>query len=231
MHGKGGADRSTDDFEVGVFLTDLSTRHSLLTKQKRFLDKPRLRSNSSKLTGWLGGTGDAPINVDDERAVDTVSGDNRVADAAPVLIREESDDETDLSKFANASSQARPKRKRESAPDDEDALFVDDDDAVSQDGHDEADTATERSTTAPLSAGRTRNRRGVAAGSGDADQDEKKDKKKMRTLYEGFSIYGRILCLVVKRRGGRAIAAPSGQQIMEQFVSTQAAGEQTLEDA
>jgi len=53
----------------------------------------------------------------------------------------------------------------------------------------------------------------------------------MSTVYDGFSIYGRILCLIVKRRGGRATAsgavtAGSGQQMMEQWVSTQAAQEQ-----
>ena len=63
------------------------------------------------------------------------------------------------------------------------------------------------------------------------------DKKKlaMDTSYEGFSIYGRILCLVVKRKGvvkGKVIAGGTGQAMMEDFIaSTQAAREgRVLED-
>jgi hypothetical protein len=61
----------------------------------------------------------------------------------------------------------------------------------------------------------------------DAEQDDKK-KMGLNTSYDGFSIYGRILCLVVKRRGVRSNAgggAPaSSQQMLENWVSTQAAG-------
>jgi len=59
------------------------------------------------------------------------------------------------------------------------------------------------------------------------------DKKKLglRTYYDGFSIYGRILCLVIRRRGGRASSmAASSQQLMENWVSTQAAAEGIVED-
>jgi len=59
------------------------------------------------------------------------------------------------------------------------------------------------------------------------------DKKKLalRTYYDGFSIYGRVLCLVIRRRGGRvSSAAASSQQLMENWVSTQAAAEGTMED-
>lgn len=58
------------------------------------------------------------------------------------------------------------------------------------------------------------------------------DDKKLapRTTYDGFSIYGRVLCLVVKRRGGAATAAAakhlSSQKMMENWVSTQAAREE-----
>jgi hypothetical protein len=46
--------------------------------------------------------------------------------------------------------------------------------------------------------------------------------------YQGFSIYGRTLCLVVKRRGTGALAPgrqqlSGSQQMMETWVSTQAA--------
>ena len=55
------------------------------------------------------------------------------------------------------------------------------------------------------------------------------DKKKLAfiTSYDGFSIYGKIICLIVKRRGGRAsdmasTNAKAGQATMEDWiVSTQ----------
>lgn len=62
------------------------------------------------------------------------------------------------------------------------------------------------------------------------------DKKKMalNTTYDGFSIYGRILCLVVKRRGtarSKELAGGAGQAMMEEWISsTQAAEGQMLDD-
>lgn len=63
------------------------------------------------------------------------------------------------------------------------------------------------------------------------DQQDHKKKMGLNTSYDGFSIYGRILCLVVKRKGARHHAgnntAPvSSQQMMENWVSTQAQAEQ-----
>jgi len=65
------------------------------------------------------------------------------------------------------------------------------------------------------------------------DEGLQDDKKKLglNTSYDGFSIYGRILCLVVKRRGVRTqagnSAVPASSQVMlENWVSTQAALEQ-----
>jgi hypothetical protein len=66
---------------------------------------------------------------------------------------------------------------------------------------------------------------------GDGAQDDKKLGPK--TTYDGFSIYGKVLCLVIKRSGvtsGLANLA-SGQQVMENWVSTQAAqGDLDVED-
>lgn len=63
-----------------------------------------------------------------------------------------------------------------------------------------------------------------------AENDTTDDKKKLgiKTAYEGFSIYGRILCLIVKRRGVKkptAGGATSGSQMLENWVSTQAQNE------
>ena len=51
------------------------------------------------------------------------------------------------------------------------------------------------------------------------------EKKKMgfRTEYEGFAIYGRILCLIVKRRTvkGKDMPGGAGQAMMEEWIGTQ----------
>lgn len=61
------------------------------------------------------------------------------------------------------------------------------------------------------------------------------DDKKLapRTTYEGFAIYGRVLCLIIKRRGTTVSAtgrSSSSQQMMESWVSTQAVAAQTKID-
>lgn len=69
---------------------------------------------------------------------------------------------------------------------------------------------------------------------GAADDDDDKKKLGLNTMYDGFSIYGRILCLVVKRRGtarGKDPAGGAGQAMMEEWISsTQAAEGQMLDD-
>ncbi|EOD51358.1 hypothetical protein UCRNP2_1844 [Neofusicoccum parvum UCRNP2] len=206
-----------DDFEVSIFLTDNSTPHALLTKQKSFHDKPRIKSSSGKLTGWLAGgdTSDKPVDVD--------AGDQD----APIAIRGEDDDgdaPVALADIPEARAEtARPsKRRRREGSNDE--LFVNDVSSESEDAFDDAPVKRNR-------------KRGQERGKTAADTDELDDKKKMalNTSYDGFSIYGRILCLVVKRKGpvvrsggssGTAAAqgTASSQQMMEHWVSTQAAG-------
>ena len=65
------------------------------------------------------------------------------------------------------------------------------------------------------------------------DESGGEDDKKVgpKTTYDGFSIYGRVLCLVVKRHGAASMSAKhaSSQQMMESWVSTQAARD--LDDA
>ncbi|PKX98308.1 uncharacterized protein P174DRAFT_456044 [Aspergillus novofumigatus IBT 16806] len=60
-----------------------------------------------------------------------------------------------------------------------------------------------------------------------ADGDDKK--LGFRTQYEGFNIYGWVLCLLVTRKGDKARARPaasdtSRQALMEEWISTQAQG-------
>ena len=65
------------------------------------------------------------------------------------------------------------------------------------------------------------------------DGEDDKKKLALNTSYDGFSIYGRILCLVVKRKGKKTQPGNSlggGSQMMEQWVSTQAAQDAGLDE-
>lgn len=178
-----------------------------MTKQKMFKDKPRIQSNSGKLTNWLTtGTSDQPVVI------------NEVA-TDPIVIEDEEDDVPNLADIPEAPARsARSKRSRSetgrktSQPDgdSEGDLFI-------------PETIGKRSKIDTESLGPE------IVEENDEFQDDKK-KLGLNTSYEGFSIYGRILCLVVKRRGVRHAAGGAGapissQQMLENWVSTQAAGQ------
>ena len=63
---------------------------------------------------------------------------------------------------------------------------------------------------------------------------ESDDKKKMglNTVYDGFQIYGRILCLVVRRKDvkGRQSAGGTGQAMVEEWISSTQANENAPRD-
>ncbi|KAH7402603.1 hypothetical protein BKA66DRAFT_404970 [Pyrenochaeta sp. MPI-SDFR-AT-0127] len=212
---------TSDDFEVSIFLTELSSRHSVLTKQKIFKDKARIQSNSAKLTNWLtSGTSDQPVIIHEESTV-------------PILIREEEDeDETiNLADIPEADVQqkqsrrsARNRRKRDDL--DQEAMCD-----ISDSGASDL-FVSEPSTKRNKTSGRP-----THADEDGLDQEPQEDDKKklgLNTFYDGFSIYGRILCLVVKRRGVRNHAgddgAPSSQAMLENWVSTQAVAGQVDDD-
>lgn len=151
----------TDDFEVAIFLRESGTRHSLLTKQKSFGNKQKMKSNSNKLTG----------------------------STAEILV--ESDDEGENERTAiniNAIPEAVGSEEEES------------------------------------DAGK---RVGKAAVQATDTLDDKK--LQLTTSYDGFGIWGWVLCLLVTRKGqkGRkrmddgAGAATSGQALMEEWIGTQ----------
>ncbi|KAK5110278.1 hypothetical protein LTR62_006131 [Meristemomyces frigidus] len=197
---------SRDEFEVTIFLTELSTRHSLLTKQKNFSDKPKLRSTSNKLTGWLNNS-DNPINVED--------------DAKQPEILQEDEHVVELSKIPEVPTS---KRKTDEATGDEPLFVSSDDEEFFTTQRERTSKRRKRNTTEAV----------VEEIASEPEQDED-DKKKlaMKTFYDGFSIYGRILCLLVKRKGKKsqpASAGLGGSQMMEQWVATQAAQEAGLED-
>ncbi|KAI9733080.1 MAG: hypothetical protein M1834_003626 [Cirrosporium novae-zelandiae] len=192
-----------DDFEVSIYLTEESMRHSVLTRFKTFVSDPRkLKSNSNKLTG---DTEADPIEL----------GDTAVP---PVVLREESDDHSDGRvalediPFAVQSSSEEPeemlnrrKRRRGGAGSER----PEDTEASSGDEEDEEDDIAPVFKKAKMTG---------------LDGDEKK--KGMKTIYDGFAIYGRILCLVVKRTGGsRSIGGPGssqggGKAMMEEWITS-----------
>lgn len=188
-----------------MFLTETPTRHSILRKHRHFRDKvpKKMQSNSSKL---LGETSTEPIDVDD---------------AAPEILREE-DDEVSLNNIpelppadtADTADAGQSKRRRSSPAEDES-------NSEFEDGND-SDVESVPGSAPPSKRARRDE---------DLSADEEPDKKKMAMdiSYEGFAIYGRVLCLVVKRRD----AAPArvagttpagekgtGQAVMENWISS-----------
>ncbi|KAF2856830.1 hypothetical protein T440DRAFT_382604 [Plenodomus tracheiphilus IPT5] len=205
-----------DDFEVSIFLTELSSRHSVLTKQKIFKDKVRIQSNSGKLTNWLTtGTSDQPVIINEDAA-------------QPIVIREEDEDDKAIDLADIPEADVQQKQSRRSARN-------------GRTGSDTVSVSSESDGSDMFVDDRPPKRSKSNSGrrSGPTDQGEHQgplqedDKKKLRlnTSYDGFSIYGRILCLVVKRRGVRSlpggpIAASESSQMMEAWVSTQAVADQ-----
>ncbi|KAF5537157.1 hypothetical protein FMEXI_10031 [Fusarium mexicanum] len=192
----------SDEFEVSIFLTETSTRHSLLYKTKHFRDKlpSKLESNSSKL---IGETDSVPVDVEDEYR-------------APVL-QEEDDDEVRLADIPVAETTTRRSKRQRGIQgpeqNDNDEAFEDDETASAI----EIDSDTE---APPHKRHRARTNDGLGG-------NENKKKLAMDVSYEGFAIYGQVLCLVVKKRataaagsGGGAKARPEGQATMENWISS-----------
>lgn len=175
---------------MSIFLTETSTRHSLLTKQKHFRDpnKKGLQSNSQKLTG---ATNDTAIEVED----------------VPVIRREDSEED-------GLNLQDLPVADEEVS--DADSLFVADERprrskrprAITING------SPESSSSAFETMEPGAKRRKDADLLQDEDQGDDKKKMAMDTTYDGFAIYGRVLCLVVKRKDARKGPAKSGGQVM-----------------
>ncbi|KAF4819299.1 hypothetical protein CGCSCA5_v004711 [Colletotrichum siamense] len=217
-----------DEFEVSMFLTETTTRHSLLTKHKHFRDKAqsKLKSNSNKL---INETNDTPIDLDAEFADTTVH------------IRHESESEEEpagLSRIPAVDETTRPrrsKRQRGAARDqDDDHDLASDDDVGGEASAIEIDSDDD----APRPSKRLKKQ---TTGSGDDQEDDDKKKMAMDVSYEGFAIYGRVLCLVVKKRQGLRLASsgtsgnakqPAGQASMENWItSTQMPNPGAEEDA
>jgi len=190
-----------EDFEVSIFLTETSTRHSLLSKQKHFREqkKKKLQSNSHKLTG---DTNDTPIEVED----------------GPVILREESDED-------GLNLDGLP----EVEDDLEDSLFLEEDTGPRRSKRPRAPTNNSSPPGSspgfePLPEPLPKRRRDNEGAAGEEEGDDKK-KMAIDTSYDGFSIYGRVMCLVVKRKdkkGKGPAGLTGGQAMMEDWIiSTQ----------
>ncbi|KAK7999863.1 hypothetical protein PG990_012463 [Apiospora arundinis] len=229
-----------DDFEVSIFLTETTTRHSLVTKHKHFHDttQTKLTSNSGRL---VGATHEAPLDVD-----------MHAASGAITIRREESDDDDeglllDAIPLAPASVTAGPSGRGEArqmrrptmrssnmgGESDLEVIPSSDDDEDGDDAYTNEGGGLSRSATSGQPPAKRRKEAAAADENNSTGRDDKK-KLAMDISYEGFSIYGRVLCLVVKRRdqsnatasgGGGAISKGKqggGSAMMETFIiSTQ----------
>lgn len=188
-----------DDFEVSIFLTETSTRHSLLTKQKHFHEpnKAGIQSNSSKLTG---ATNDTAIDVED----------------APAILGEDSEEDGLNLQDLPAAEDTRSET---------DDLFMSEDEAPRRSKRSRAvigDTASESEPESSPEFEPHPKRRKDTELIPDEEETDAKKKMAMTTSYDGFSIYGRVLCLVIKRKDkkGKNPAVGGGQAMMEDFITS-----------
>ncbi|KAG6105939.1 hypothetical protein E4U14_004822 [Claviceps sp. LM454 group G7] len=186
-----------DDFEVSMFLTETATRHSLLSKKKHFRDKglPMMQSNSTKL---IDETNHVPVDVDGEQEI-------------AAILREEDSDDGGNERLSEIPV-ARSKRPRDTTTSD-----LQTEESGGSDNAIDLDSDTERPVT-------KRARIPSALGE-DASEGEEDDKKKlaMDVSYEGFAIYGRVLCLVVRRRENktqRLRQDAEGQANMDNWITS-----------
>lgn len=167
-----------------------------------------MKSNASRL---ISETNDQPVDVDD-------------ADFAPIRIEEESDDEesVDLSAIPTADTPGGAKRDRDFAAGD--SVLGGEAEGAAIEVDSEGDEPPSK-------------RRREVPGLDSDDEGEDKKKMAMDVSYEGFAIYGRVLCLVVKRRdagtksnqsSASGSGATTGQAKMENWItSTQMPADET----
>ncbi|KAK1236762.1 hypothetical protein MKX07_006829 [Trichoderma sp. CBMAI-0711] len=190
-----------DDFEVSVFLMETDTRHSLLSKHKLFREKgpSAIQSNASRL---IAETNANPIDVE-------------ASDYAPIRIEEDSDNEgVALSDIPSANTRKQAKRQRSNT------IEGSDDDEFEDAGED-SDSDVGPAGLQPL----PKRQRGLVnppaePEGGFDDEDDYKKKLAMDVSYEGFAIYGRVLCLVVKKRENKPQQALGGQAKMENWITS-----------
>ncbi|CAZ79942.1 unnamed protein product [Tuber melanosporum] len=225
-----------DDYEVSIFLTNSGTRHTVMTKRKTL----RGYTSGGEVGGMTGGTG---VGVQHRREEDDSDGGIIDLDSIPEAPLLETSGLSSAFAAENPSTSGRSRRK---SPDPQPNTGNRDREGEGSLGDDsDSDPFEPPSKRLRKTAKRTVT---IRDEDDDADpdwsensEDEPEDKKKLplRTEFEGFNIYSRILCLVVKRRGpinaGRAPAAStpptarqmnppnkkgrSGSRIMENWIA------------
>lgn len=178
-----------------MFLMETATRHSILMKHKHFRDKipKRLQSNSSKL---MGETREEAIDVDN-------------APDEPVPLREEDDEDSfDLGKIPQAPGLQHSRKRHRTRGEESGSDFDASGTGSEEDDADDSDDVQEIRSDSESAPPTKRARQNTLLG--DQDPDDKK-KMAMDISYEGFALYGMVLCLVVKRRetGTRVSSARS----------------------
>lgn len=178
-------------------------------RHKTFLGKgTKLKGNSSKMTG----TKEEPVEVGGED------------EGNDVLVREEEEDDREMKLNAITVADYDEAGHPTSKTPNPDGLIVSDTDseAAFEDQTNQLDAAA---TTARSK--QSQHAQGVGSNlQGDLGADDKK-KQAFNTTYEGFSIYRRVLCLVVKRRGiskGKQLVGGTGQAMMEEWITSSQMG-------
>ncbi|KKZ67408.1 hypothetical protein EMCG_06936 [[Emmonsia] crescens] len=190
---------SEDDFEVSIFLREGGTSHSVATKQKSFNNQPsKIQSNSSKLTG----TDDSLIHItDDPVTIPPIIPESD--EQSPINLQDIPAAPPPAGDEEGIQSSTRRRRRRENGTETNSSIATGSDD---EDTHETKRKKTRVEPTPELS------------------QDDKK--LSLTTNYKGFTIWGRILCLLITRKGDRATpkldTAPASQALMEEWISTQA---------
>lgn len=165
-----------DGFEVSVFLTETSTRHTVLKRRKIFREPERKGDTDP----------DAPASLLREEDDDVV-----IQDVPPA---------PEIDADGPAPTRRSNRTRTTVASDDANDLFIADSDASSSDDEDAPPSKRARSA-APVVE----------------EQDEKK--MAMRSEFDGYSIYGRVLCLIVTKTAWKD-AGTGGREVMEDWITS-----------
>jgi hypothetical protein len=226
------AESVIDDYQVSLFLTNSGTRHSIIAKRKSLREPAKIASNSSRLTtadgeAWVSrveirrepsssasdqgvGIGDVPLIP---LLVPDDDGDDGTGEPPPVAGRggdRRRVRELLVNEDEEGNEQPRLKKRLKAV----EIVIGDEGEGEGEDEDEDEGGRDEESLFAE-----------------DGREDSREDKKlEMLTGFEGFSIYSRILCVVVKRRGvipGRAAVTASSSA---RQTKTQQPGNKVMED-
>ena len=209
-----------EDFEVAVFMMETDTRHAVLKKQKHFKEAKN-KGRKVDIDALTGNTSGNAIDVDATGLVGEESDEMEGLSlsnmpSAPQAGKNTEENDNDLvetqvphqdpNDTAGLRRSGRSKRPRAESTA-SDSLFVS-----------QSPESSPAFGTQPLPPKRAKS---TAVDENEEASDDKK-KMGMRTTYDGYSIYGRILCLIVKRRGDGLVMAASGKK--------QAGGQASMEN-